>query len=404
MASTLDLPTSNVDGVQRLTLRRASWLTVAGAALIAVCYGMARFAVGLFLPAFRAEFGLAAATAGAIASGGYAAYCVAILAASVATPRFGGRFVAIVAGIVATGGLTAIGLAPNAMILGLGVAAAGSSTGLASPPLAHVVARAVAVRYRDRVQTVINAGTGVGVLVSGPVALMVLQRWRIAWLVFAGLALVVTLCAAVAIPKAGRIPAVDEEARGSIFPRPVLPAGSARLHVAAALMGAASSAIWTFGRDVIETVGGLDADQSTVAWIMLGAAGLIGALAGDAIAAIGLRRSWLMAMLVLATATWAVVVASGSPLQVGALFAAFGAAYIALTGLLLIWATRVYRGYPAAGVGLAFLMIAVGLTLGAPVVGVLIDEFGPGVAFGAAAALAVGGALLGPRRTPVILD
>ena len=49
-------------------------LTGAGLALIAACYGLARFAYGLFVPAFSDEFGLTAATAGAIAcaSGGEA--------------------------------------------------------------------------------------------------------------------------------------------------------------------------------------------------------------------------------------------------------------------------------------------------------------------------------------------
>ena len=53
---------------------RTAQLTGAGLALIAACYGLARFAYGLFVPAFSDEFGLTAATAGAIASGSYAAY------------------------------------------------------------------------------------------------------------------------------------------------------------------------------------------------------------------------------------------------------------------------------------------------------------------------------------------
>ena len=67
----------------------ATRLAAAGLVMIAVCYGLARFAYGLFVPAFGAEFGLDAGTAGAIASSSYAAYCVAIVAATVGTARWG---------------------------------------------------------------------------------------------------------------------------------------------------------------------------------------------------------------------------------------------------------------------------------------------------------------------------
>lgn len=162
-------------------------LTGAGLALIAACYGLARFAYGLFVPAFSDEFGLTAATAGAIASGSYAAYCLAIVASTALTPRLGSRTLAISAGAVATGGVLLISLAPNTAALAVGVILAGSSTGIASPPLAQAIATTVREPVRDRAQTVVNAGTGLGVLVAGPVALLAASQWRLAWFVFAGL-------------------------------------------------------------------------------------------------------------------------------------------------------------------------------------------------------------------------
>ncbi|WP_414625672.1 YbfB/YjiJ family MFS transporter, partial [Candidatus Blastococcus massiliensis] len=50
-------------------------LVVAGLALIAVTYGLARYGYGLYLPQFRAAFGLSAGAAGVIAAGSYAGYC-----------------------------------------------------------------------------------------------------------------------------------------------------------------------------------------------------------------------------------------------------------------------------------------------------------------------------------------
>lgn len=156
-------------------------LAAAGLSLIAVCYGLARFAYGLFLPVLTEEFGLDGAVAGTIASSSYIGYCVAIVVAAAGT------------GLIAAAGSTGV--------LAVGVVIAGSSTGLASPPLADAVARWVTSDRADRVQTAVNAGTGLGVMVSGPVASLTGHNWRLAWFVFALTAVVVTIWIAVTIPR-----------------------------------------------------------------------------------------------------------------------------------------------------------------------------------------------------------
>ncbi len=177
-------------------------LAMAGLAMIAVCYGLARFAYGLFVPVFAAEFGLDAAAAGAIASSSYAGYCVAILVATLATARWGPRVVATGAGLAAVIGTGLIAGAPSTAGLAIGVVIAGSSTGLASPPLADAVSRWMPAERADRVQTVVNAGTGLGVMVSGPIALLLSSSWRFAWAMYCGLAVLVTLWNAGTIPGA----------------------------------------------------------------------------------------------------------------------------------------------------------------------------------------------------------
>jgi fucose permease len=104
-------------------------LAAAGLAMIAVCYGLARFAYGLFVPAFTAEFGLGAAAAGAIASSSYAGYCLAIVSATVATVRWGPRAVATAAGLAAVLGTGLIAVAPGTAVLAVGVVVAGSAPG-----------------------------------------------------------------------------------------------------------------------------------------------------------------------------------------------------------------------------------------------------------------------------------
>ena len=371
-------------------------LTSVGVSLIAVCYGLARFAYGLFVPTFRAEFGIDAATAGAVASGSYVGYCVAIVVATAATARWGARPVAVLAGACATAGTALIAAAPGVVVLACGVVLAGSSTGLASPPLAQAVARSVPSALEPRVQTVVNAGTGVGVLVSGPVALILAGHWRWAWLAFAGAGLAVTIWSWSAIPGRPR-PDPSRASSSSSVPggRRWAPPGSVRLLLAAGVMGMGSAAVWTFGRDLVSAAGA-SALTGTVMWIALGGAGLLGAFAGDLTLRLGMARSWSVAMLLLAAATAGLALAPGDPVGAVAAAATFGALYIAITGLLLLWGTRVYADRPVFGVGAAFLLIAAGQALGAPLLGALADALTTPGAFLVAALLIVLGAAIRP--------
>lgn len=374
-------------------------LTGAGLSLIAVSYGLARFGYGLFVPVFRSEFALDAATTGAIAAGSYVSYCVAVIIASTLTPRFGGRALAVAAGVVATVGVAMIAAAPDGRMLAAAVILAGASAGVASPPLAHAVAAAVPDEKRDRTQTVINAGTGVGVALAGPVALLTQQEWRIAWGVFAAVAAVATVWVAFAVPssRADRT-GPSAPSRPPLLPQPLLPPGSGRLIAAAALTGAASAGIWTFGRDVLVGPGGMGEQESTIAWILLGVFGLLGAVAGDAVRRMGIRRAWVVTVLVMGGAIAAFAAFPGSIALAWLSSAAFGATYIALSGLLLVWGTQVYPEQAAAGVGLAFLVIALGQAAGAPLIGVLINVSGAQWALAAAALLAVVAAFILPAN------
>ncbi|MCB1884578.1 MAG: MFS transporter, partial [Geminicoccaceae bacterium] len=76
-------------------------LTGTGFALIAVAYGLARFAYGLFLPRLREDLGIGPALSGAIGGGSFLGYCAAIVASALLTGRFGPRPVAVAAGAVA---------------------------------------------------------------------------------------------------------------------------------------------------------------------------------------------------------------------------------------------------------------------------------------------------------------
>ncbi|MFD2080969.1 MFS transporter [Actinopolymorpha cephalotaxi] len=373
-------------------------LAAAGMSLIAACYGLARFAYGLFVPTFRTEFHLDAATAGAVAAGSYAGYCVAIVVATVATSRWGARPVAVAAGACATVGTAVIAAAPGTVVLALGVVLAGSSTGLASPPMAEAVARSAPPRLEPRLQTVVNAGTGLGVLVSGPVALLFAGSWRWAWAAFSVLALAITMWVWLTMPRPGG-PGRDGDRGVAPVSGIRVPRAGWRLFAAAFSMGLASAATWTFGRDLV-TAAGNSALTGVTMWIALGAAGLLGAFAGDLTTRVGPARCWTIGMLLLGVVTATLGLAASSAVVAIVAGAAFGALYIALTGLLLLWGTRVFPVRPVVGVGAAFLLLALGQAAGAPVLGAVADAVTLPGAFLVAAAAAGLGAGIRPRHRP----
>ncbi|WP_250458454.1 MFS transporter [Microbulbifer litoralis] len=119
-----------------------------------------------------------------ISGGAFLGDCIAIVLAAHLTERVGARAIAMVAALVAAVGMAGIAAAPSAAWLAGAVMLAGSSTGLASPPMAAAVAAALRPDRQDSVNTVINAGTSAGVVLSGPVALLMAGQWRLAFAIF----------------------------------------------------------------------------------------------------------------------------------------------------------------------------------------------------------------------------
>jgi predicted MFS family arabinose efflux permease len=373
-------------------------LASTGVALIAVCYGLARFAYGLLTPQIQDDLGFGSGLSGLIAAGSYVGYCVAILVSTALTQRVGPRPVAALAAALATGGMVLMAAAPGPGIMAAGVVVAGASTGAASPPLAEAVAAWVPEPVRDRTQTLVNAGTGVGVLVSGPIAIVAADQWRAAWAAFAVVAGLVGVAVLIAVPE-GRPGADGRRAPGAgqLAERRPAVGAVARLVVGSLLMGLGSIAVWTMGRLLMTFEGQLPSSTSAWVWTVLGAAGILGGLGGDLTSRLGVATAWRVLLLAMAGATAAFAWAPGSPPVAFSSAAVFGASYIGLTGVALVWSTRLYPQRAAFGVGLSFLMIAVGQAVGAPVVGRLAELFDLGVSFQCCAVVALAACFVGPR-------
>ncbi|WP_062117867.1 MFS transporter [Aureimonas sp. AU40] len=357
-----------------------------GFGLIALCYGFARFAFGLFLPEIDRDLGLGPSLSGVISGGAFAGYCIAIAASAALTERAGPRMVATAAAIVAALGMVGIALAPSPTILAMAVIVAGLSTGLASPPMAAAVAIAVRNDRQDITNTTINAGTSAGVALSGLVALAMSGQWRLAFGLFAFAAVLLAIAAATSLPSAA-----GRKAAGGF---PAITGSLRRLMGATFLAGMASTALWSFGGQLVSQRLGWGPSETGILWSCIGVGGVLGAWSGSLVSRFGLdpvHRTFLALMaasILLIGSSW---VTPALALICGVLF---GAAYVMLTGVYLLWSVRAVSDRPAVGLMIGFLTFAVGQTAGAPIFGLLMAGPGAGPAVLCFAALAVSAGII----------
>ena len=99
----------------------------------------------------------------------------------------------------------------------------------------------------------------------------------------------------------------------------------------------------------------------------------------------------------MAAAIGLLAAAPGAQLWAYSSAALFGSTYIMLTGIILVWSVSVFRERPSAGLGAAFLLIALGQVFGALVAGMVAGAAGLVVTFWAFAGVAVAAAIIGPR-------
>lgn len=373
-------------------------LAAAGFGLIAVCYGFARFAFGLFLPQIDAELSLPPLLAGMVSGGSFLGYCLAIVASAWLTERLGARTAALAAAVIAAAGMTGIALAPSAMWLAIAVLLAGVSTGLVSPPLAAAVSTAVPPVRRDTVNTIINAGTSAGVALAGGIALMLSLPWRGVYALFVFCAVLMGVAIARSVPRASTAQAAPQ---GGV---PRLNPSLWRLIAASLLTGAASTAIWSFGGQLIMLRLGWTETEAGWLWIAIGAAGVAGASAGILMRRIGIGKVHVMFLAALAAGT-ALVGAAGTTTALamtgGGLF---GLAYITLTGVYLVWGVTALPERPATGLTISFLFLAIGQTVGAPLFAAVMSHVSPDAAVIGFAALALGAGLVRPEPDRKRLD
>ena len=382
-------------------LRAGSGLgaALAGMALIAATYGMARFGVGLFAPLLAAERPQLAGVLGWAAAAQFSAYCVAAVVAARLVDRHP-RTGLLLAGLTATAGCVGVALASTPATFVAAVLIGGMGGGFASPALVPIIDAVVAPAASATAQSVVNAGTAVGVIGAGLTAFAAASIGP-AWAVMALICAATTAAAWYPVRNAD-LACRPNPASGHGAPSSSPEGWKALVQpgIAAVVAGIGSALIWTFGPLLVTEAGAVAAGRTGWLWIALGAGGFLGALAGTLVRRTGRRPGWLIcaAALAAANAALAVAVSAGNAWAAYAAMAVFGAGYMGLSAVLILWARQVRRNNPGAGTSILFIALAVGQALGSAGFGVVRDQLPPVLLAGVAAGLCLAGGLSAIRR------
>lgn len=361
-----------------------------GIAIVAVCYTLGRYSFGLFLPEISNSLSLSTTYAGWISSVMYIAYCLALITAPWLIRTLGQYQVIRLSGITVFVGIAGVALAPNPAVLTLSLFFAGCSTGWISPALGNVASTELSPQDRDRGNAWINSGTSFGMVLSGPIALLFTEYWRLSYGLFAVIALVVLFWNSKNIPNGPPLPSSITR-----YKMKILQPHSMSLLVGSLLIGSSSAIYWTFSRSFLTLEQGVSYTTAIWFWIVMGVSGVIAGWSGKWIQLLGLSKSYRLGMVMMVLGMLLLIVPSITFNFASAIL--FGSAYIFLSCICIVWATRVYTEHPSMGISLSFLLLGAGQFVGALVAGSVIDTFSYAIGFGAFAVFGLVGLVVKVR-------
>lgn len=368
-------------------------LTAAGFVATAVAFGPARMGFGLFLPAFREEFALSTSLAGMIASAGFLAFLVTLLASAWIGRRFGERVAVTTGAVAASAGFAIVAASETSGLLAVGIALAGSSAGLCWAPFNDEAERVVPSEARATSLSVVSTGTTFGVAAAAGLALAVTQGaldWRGAWAGFALSGLALAAIAQAGLPSRRARKPTPERSPGTVAAASRLTRRAAiPLYSTALCFGMTNAIFLSFAADRVVRAGGLpglpDEVASVVIFLAYGIFGVLGLATGRIEARIGLSPLFCLIFAAGALSLVLIAIAPTSWIAVIAASGLHGAAIMMASAVFSFWSVRLFPGRSTLGFTAALLCMASGSVLGPALAGLLATAQGPSVMFLAAA-------------------
>ena len=376
-----------------MTLSAGGRIGLAGAAVVGVAFGMARYAYGVTLPDIRADLGLSELVLGLIASATFVGYLAGLLLAGPLAARRGSRAPTTVGGVCGAVGAVIVALAPSPWLLALGAVLAGGAGGWVWAPYSDIVTRTVALRQQPRALAIITTGTSGGLVVLGGLAILaIVGSWRLVWVAIAVAAVLAALVNLRLVPRTAPVPAAKRSADGpSLAVALRVPAAYSVVYFAAVII------YFTYAADVLDR-GSLPEWAVPALYIAIGLTGVTGVATGAAAQRLGSTRVAASCLVIVAGALALLGLASESLAAVAISACIFGVGYMAGSAVLAVWTAELVPERAGAAFTACLVVGAVSSVAAPALAGAVIPGLGLGtvLVITAAVSLASGVLLMRP--------
>ena len=374
-----------------MTLSAGTRIGLAGAAVVGVAFGMARYAYGLTLPGIRQDLGLSELMLGLVSSATFAGYLAGLLLAGRLAARHGSRAPTTVGGACGAAGAVIVTLAQSPGLLAVGVILAGSAGGWVWAPYSDIVTRAVPLRQQPRALAIITTGTSGGLLLLGGLAVLAaLGSWRMVW---GGIALAAVAAAVVNLRLVPRTkPAARPDGQG----------GASALAAALRVPGAYSVVYFavvviyfTYAADILDR-GTLPAAAVPALYAAIGLTGMVGVVTGALAQRVGSLRVAALSLVTVGAALALLGLASDSLTATMASACIFGMGYMTGSAVLAVWTAELVPHRAGAAFTACLVVGAISSVAAPALAGAVIPGLGLGalLVITAAVSLLSGAALM----------
>lgn len=170
------------------------WLIVAAGSLgIFACIGLARFALGMLLPAMGQDLQLSYGQMGLISTANFLGYLAGILGTSHLVRRFGARLLTAAALVLTGLSMMAIGFAGQLAVIVFFYILTGIGSAMANIPIMAMLSSWFVGRLRGKAAGWVVSGNGAAIVLAGQAVPwlngLTAHGWRLSWVVLGALVL-----------------------------------------------------------------------------------------------------------------------------------------------------------------------------------------------------------------------